>query len=694
MVFGQMTMQLLLRRIGPAFLLVQVHAAAASVGDPWKSVSHLSAPAPRPSGDLLLLRDGSRMTGTLVGCGGTACRFNNSTVDRGRIGWIGLSGAVPPPPQIDDPTKDAIFLSGGEVRKESLESVNAHEVATEAGSYPRGDVRWIHLAPPGAEGGAPQTTPTSIVAATPPEDSNPEGGSEATPPVPTPPPPTAPPPTAAPPTPPARTTPGPPPTRPPRRSPPPGDPSAERGSLWTGYVRGRWWGDKPEAHTELKFRAQVRLREYRYPLFGITPETVGKRIGTMIRLEHEESSLTSHFHQAGDWGGCDGDGTTTLSYGFNEPGVGHASVIYLKTADLDFTKRLGFDVPRHGGLYRLDVPTRNDDKFPAECHSKGGEFTQMEHYTMPVIGRSPVGPHVFASEDPQLRSLANGDGQMAGSFKAPAVGAFDHLEVEWSICREGVQCSDTGGPAGAGDDCPQTIEADSRVETNRAKYEAFAKDIAERWGKYQKQMEEAKAHLHDFEVTMRVCNVQNWIGTVLLALLAPEGEAAEALEQALAKDPLAALTPEEEEALVKGGLKQVADMVDKFIKGENPFTTMLPEDIQTAMELFGLAGKLAAAMQGTTAEGLGKALEECAGTAGITQGQYSSAEEYVSGLKAAVEQLAEIQSLVNDVKQLDNQLPDLQYQAYRACVERARCQGKPDSACDGLRPPGDWPPVP
>lgn len=677
----------------PSAAIVVLSLVAPAAGEPasapWRTVSRTPAVVrPSSGGDRLLLYDGTTMLGTLVGCGGSACRFNNDTVVRARIDWIGLGGAMPPPPQLADPGKDSVFLAGGEVKIESLVGVNAHEVVTDGGSYPRGDVRWIHVAPQGSQGGDQQPAPTPIVAATPPGGDQGSGG-----PGPTPPPPASPIPT---PPPGDRPTPPPPPTKPspPHRAPPPGGGKFELGAVWTGVVSGRWWGDKPEAHTVVKFRARVRLREYRYPLIGITRETMGKRIGTLVRLEHEGTVLTSHFDQSGRWGACRGQGTTTLSYALDERGVDHASKIYLKTADVDFAGQLGFDVPRHGGLYIVDLATNPNVRFSASCEANGGTFTQMEPFTTPVLGRSPLGPHLFPFEDPELRSLSLNDGQMAGHFQAPAVGAFDHLEVEWSICREGVRCSQPGAPGGPGDDCPQTTEADSRVDTNRTKYEAYAREIAGRWLEYQKQMEEARAHLRDFQTTMRVCNVQNWIGNLLVALLAPEEEAVAALDQALEEGGSAALSAEERAALTQGGLKQVAEMVDKIVKGENPFTTMLPEDVQTALELFGVASKLAGALQGSTAEQLGQALEECAGTAGITQGQYSSAEEYVSGLKTAVGQLADIQKLVNDVKQLDNELPDLQYQAYRACVERARCQNRPDSDCDGLKPAGNWPEVP
>ncbi len=38
--------------------------------------------------------------------------------------------------------------------------------------------------------------------------------------------------------------------------------------------------------------------------------------------------------------------------------------------------------------------------------------------------------------------------------------------------------------------------------------------------------------------------------------------------------------------------------------------------------------------------------------------------------------------------------PDLQYAAWAACVERARCKKTPESACANKKPPGNWPDVP
>lgn len=56
-------------------------------------------------------------------------------------------------------------------------------------------------------------------------------------------------------------------------------------------------------------------------------------------------------------------------------------------------------------------------------------------------------------------------------------------------------------------------------------------------------------------------------------------------------------------------------------------------------------------------------------------------------------EVPDMQKLINEINQLDNQLPDLQYQAYAACVHRARCLGQPESNCDKLKPAGNWPAV-
>ena len=96
--------------------------------------------------DVLLLRDGRRLTGTLAGCGPRMCTLGGETVDRGRIAWIGFGPADAPAPAAPEPDVDTLVMLDGATRSATLLGVDAEQVETEAGSYPRGSVGWVHLA--------------------------------------------------------------------------------------------------------------------------------------------------------------------------------------------------------------------------------------------------------------------------------------------------------------------------------------------------------------------------------------------------------------------------------------------------------------------------------------------------------------------------------------------------------------------
>jgi hypothetical protein len=61
--------------------------------------------------------------------------------------------------------------------------------------------------------------------------------------------------------------------------------------------------------------------------------------------------------------------------------------------------------------------------------------------------------------------------------------------------------------------------------------------------------------------------------------------------------------------------------------------------------------------------------------------------------KTALAQLVEFNKAQNKICDLDTQLLDLQYKDWAACVQCARSQGTDESACDHLKPDGNWHPV-
>ena len=73
---------------------------------------------------------------------------------------------------------------------------------------------------------------------------------------------------------------------------------------------------------------------------------------------------------------------------------------------------------------------------------------------------------------------------------------------------------------------------------------------------------------------------------------------------------------------------------------------------------------------------------------------YLSARQYLLHLGEAMAELGKVNKLLNDVRSRENECLDLQWKAYVACVQQARCAGTPESACDSKRPRGDWPEVP
>lgn len=111
-------------------------------------------------------------------------------------------------------------------------------------------------------------------------------------------------------------------------------------------------------------------------------------------------------------------------------------------------------------------------------------------------------------------------------------------------------------------------------------------------------------------------------------------------------------------------------------------------------ETIAVLEKVETLMSGRSAEEMEKSLEECQGAFLVSAETKLSAEKYVEGFKATLEHLAEFNKLANDIRNLDNAYPDLQYQAWAACVKRARCKGTPESACADKKAAGNWPDVP
>ncbi|MFN7942470.1 MAG: hypothetical protein U0X73_12810 [Thermoanaerobaculia bacterium] len=178
--------------------------------------------------------------------------------------------------------------------------------------------------------------------------------------------------------------------------------------------------------------------------------------------------------------------------------------------------------------------------------------------------------------------------------------------------------------------------------------------------------------------------------TALIALLAPEVEG-----EAVAEEVVEAWEwMEQTGALTPSGYQLLAKIADKLVEGEDPTIALSPEELQIFLEAAAAVATVESTFHGADVERMEEAMEHCAGTFLVSVDTKLSADKCVEAFKAALEEQTEMNRLLNDVRQLDTDYPNLQYRAWVACVQHARCAGTPEADCDGKKPAGNWPDVP
>ncbi len=639
-----------------------VAVCCVAAGPGWTVVK--PTPVRPTAGDLLILRSGEVVKGALQSCVSENCYLGSKSFERGTIAWIGLHTDLAHPPVLEEMSRDEVRLHDGTVHHGQLVGVSQGEVVTEEDSFDRVNVAWIHLAPPARPG--PGDLPAKE---TPPEPPSPKS--------PPPPPSSSPPPLPQPPSSPPPQPPGP---------PAGGGNPGEKGALWLGKVHERFTETGDAGTSRWDIQAQVSLRESRFPLHD---RRNGNRIGTFIRFLHEGTTVHEDFKMTVPGAGSShGEGTRALT---TTPDEGGGSALYLKSVDFDTTPAIGFDVPREGGRYVGDIPA-GGEKYEVKGWFNGGSTSQLVGYMPVVFGRPPTGvPGFLWNVDPQLRSLA-GDGIMSGSFSIHHQEGTGQkvLSVSWAICRQGIQCSeppDEGPPAK--DPCPSTANADGLAQTNRDQRDQKLQELSAAAKRYLEALHEAQSHYDDFQRTVKACLIQSFVTKVLIAMLAPEAEAA---EEAEAGEQVWQWL-EENGLLPPNGLQLIAKEAEKLTSGEDPGVVFTPEVVQNLLETGNAMARVEGLFAGADAAQMESSLEGCEGAIGVSAETKLSADKCVEGFKEAAAAGEGVSKLTNEIGNLDNDYPNLQFNAWADCVRRARCTGDPESDCDGKKPPGNWPDV-
>ena len=259
--------------------------------------------------------------------------------------------------------------------------------------------------------------------------------------------------------------------------------------------------------------------------------------------------------------------------------------------------------------------------------------------------------------------------------------------MTWEVC---CGCgAPSAPPEPPREPCPSTLEADSRLKTNRAERDAKVRERDTAGRSTRRRSKEARAHYDDYKKTIKACLVQSLATKAIISLLAPEAEGAEVSHEVAEAIEYA----EANGLLPPMGMQQVAKIVEKILAGEDPTSALGPEGWQNWNETMAVLDKVATLMSGGSADKMEKDLEECQGAFLVSAETKLSADACVEAFKEALASLAEFNSLKNDIRDLDDALPNLQYEAWAACVRRARCLGTPESDCADKKPPGNWPDV-
>ena len=594
-----------------------------------------------PPQDVVIGTGGSQRRGALSSCNAASCNLDGATIPLRDIRWLGLRAPNATPPIAGD--EDVIFIREQQTVAARLSALDDQTVRTTRGDFPRDDVTWIRLATPRDE------TPPSGTRNVPSPRQPPAA-------APQPQPPSTPPPTAAPPnspTPPAQRYGG----------------TPRRGGLWIGTMDGRGWGTTNGIFSDLRISVQARLREYISPMVVLENGEL-KTIGTITQLEPEGTVVRNAYRCRSQYLTCSGEGSTTVSIGFDQQGVGHPSWILAKTRESSMQQLYGFDMPRGSVLYVLGIDA-DPATYPIEYRNP--EVSQVDTlFAVWQAGIFPPFPPQYG--DREARYLQ--DGKMIGSFTSPGTGAFPKLSMSWAICREGVACPAPAPlPDGGVPPTPPLCSEGPQLD--------FAKlcrdDLARLFGRlfpmlaeYERRQKTADQYWTDFKWAAAQCAAWKIAETALTAALGgAAGELGAAGKNA----------------------EKVRELLGAMIEGDYGglvLDTDLWEDNKDFQEALGntneilgylsKAGSAAEMFAGGFAGMQDTMIESCRGA--VSPELHRKAELFVQlSRDAAAYYMQNVAVTQNDIRRKTLECLDKDHKAWKACRDAATCRGEAVDLC-------------
>ena len=335
--------------------------------------------------DVLVLKNGSRITGRVKFCDEDHCRIDDTRTPLGQIAAILLRPDATIPKSV---AGTSLVLVGGSVLSGVFGGLNLGTVTFGGVDYDRDTVAAVVL--------GSMTTAVE-------EPKQPRIGD------PPPPPPPPPPPTS---------------TAPPKS--PLGDTACKAGPLWTGTINSHRWGTEGDISADYTTNVEVVLRESRCPIFNA--KTL-HRVGTVSEFTSVGTTYSAHSTYTTSDENCRGSGKGIASQ------VHSFSHMFKRDGDEPLVPGAGVDAPKGAPIYSVSISSPDEEMLHVTCrydtHLYPGE-------SLPTIGRFPQMPPGGPEQDPEIRRLQGG--KMIGSAQVTSVSPYQQVAFSWSICPEGMAC--------------------------------------------------------------------------------------------------------------------------------------------------------------------------------------------------------------------------------------------------------------
>jgi hypothetical protein len=608
------------------------------LADPGAIAADLPPADGVPGLDLVLLRDGSAMTGELEGCAGGGCWLTGSPpLARAEVAAISFAGGGEVAAPGGELEADRVLLAGGGSRDGAVYGISSDDVVAVTGSYERSAVAAIlFAATPGGGAGAIVVPSPDAGAGTLPEGAVSEGspgapgapGSPGTPSAPS-------------------GSPG-----PRSRS---GSADRERGALWNGSCHAIYRTVVDDCTHTTEVIDTVRVREYPRPILRRIVRNGRadvESVGTIYQLEPEDAERTNLYTlTCASGGGASGQGTIALGAEAEQEGYSHASTIWTKSVDDDLTPSLGYDFPRADGMYVLVMGTRTDDTYPVEYDFLGSEgHIEQSGYQPCWAGRTPL---IDGQIDPSFRRLEGG--RMIGQYTTEW--NDNTVSASWTVCREGDACPPPpelpDSPNIPPDPCGRAGQQQAHADTCGAQLEALVEQLGPLFAAYNQRMAAANDNRDAFQEAQNYCALYDEAKEILEAILTG-GTAAE--------------------AELAQSLFYLRDVIAKAANGDLG-SLLYPPEVKKVLKAYKDAKN---AWFELTADDLAKMNRDLGGCSGkMPAGTFLAAQQFLADLGAAGQLWHDtVAPRMNDLRAMGLECAYLDHTAWRACVADAECRGE------------------